>query len=172
MWSIGLALVTYLVVTIVLGIIWSSEPDAFDVQENAIEIADGDESKLVPGYITTAATATVADTLLTKPGGFIRNDVSLPGLYLDNIPNWEQGALNAVRDMARALRNDFSRSQSQSREDPDLILAQTLFNNDSEIWLLPRPESKYREGVDALTSYLNRLSDTNDQDGQFFTRAR
>ena len=41
---------------------------------------------------------------------------SVTGLYLDNIPNWEFGALVQVRDFARAFREDFSRSQSQSTE--------------------------------------------------------
>ena len=108
---------------------------------------------------------------LNKPGGFLRNDISLPSLYLDNIPHWEQGTLDAVRDMARAMRNDFSRSQSQSREDPDLVDAQTLFNNDSDKWIFPAAESKYNEGIDKLRSYLNRLADEREQDGQFFTRA-
>lgn len=171
LWTAGLIIITYLIVTVILGIIWSREPDLFDVTENAQTMALAASSTPVPGYTTTAATIRVADILLHKPGGFIRNDISLPSLYLDNMPNWEQGSLNAVRDMARALRNDFSRSQSQSREDPDLIEAQTLFNNDSDKWIFPAAESKYSEGSAALTRYLNRLADANDQDGQFYTRA-
>ena len=170
LWSLGVLIFTYLVITVVLGVIWSGTPGAFDVRQNAVDMSDG-TGELVTGYPTTAATIRVADTLLSKPGGFIRNDISLPGLYLDNMPNWEQGTLDAVRDMARAMRNDFSRSQSQSREDPDLIDAQTLFNNDSDKWIFPSAESKYSEGVDAMTRYLKRLADANDQDGQFFTRA-
>ena len=170
-WTLGLALVTYLVVVLVLGIFWSRQPDAYDVRETALAMAGGDQNKLVPGYTTTAATIRVADTLLSKPGGFLRNDISLPSLYLDNMPNWEQGALDAVRDMARAMRNDFSRSQSQSREDKDLVDAQTLFNNDSDKWIFPAAETRYGEGIEAMTRYLDRLADEREQDGQFFTRA-
>ena len=171
LWSAGLALITYLVVTVILGIYWSREPSHFDVKTNALEMVNGDSSKLVSGFTTTAATIRIADVTLHKPGGFLRNDISLPSLYLDNMLNWEHGTINALRDMARVMRNDFSRSQSQSQEDKDLSLAQTLFNNDSQKWLLPSAESKYNEGIDALNSYLTRLIDERDQDGQFFTRA-
>ena len=36
---------------------------------------------------------------------------------MDNIPNWELGALVQLRDMVRTLRNNMSRSQSQSTEE-------------------------------------------------------
>lgn len=34
-WTLGLFLVTYLIVVLVLGLYWSNEPDTFDVNENA-----------------------------------------------------------------------------------------------------------------------------------------
>jgi hypothetical protein len=69
------------------------------------------------------------------------------------------------------MRNDFSRSQSQSVEDKDLQIADPQFNYDSESWILPSTESEYRKGVEALYRYLERLADQKSQDGQFFTRA-
>jgi hypothetical protein len=171
LWSLGMALVTYAVVVIVLGVLWSRDPDLFDVRANALNMADNDESKLVTGYLTTAATVRIAETLLDKPGGYLSNDVSPPGVYLDNMPNWEFGNLVAVRDMVRALRNDFSRSQTQSVEDKDLMVADPQFNYDSESWILPSTESEYRKGIVALRRYLDRLADEQAQDGQFFTRA-
>lgn len=170
LWKLGLVLLVYLVVVLVLGLLWSREPAFFDVRENALEMTGDDPAKMVPGYATTATTIHVAETLLNKSGGFVRNDITLPGLYLDNMPQWEQGALDAVRDMARAMRNDFSRSQSQSREDRDLVEAQTLFNNDSDKWIFPAAEGRYRDGIEAMQRYLARLSDDRELDGQFFTR--
>ncbi len=170
-WTIGLFLVTYALVVIVLGFIWSRSPGEFDVRENALEKAHNEQKKLVPGYVTTAATIRVAETLLDKPGGYLSNDVTPPGLYLDNIPNWEFGALTELRDMARSLRNEFSRSQTQSVEDKDLQVAEPKFNYDSNSWILPSTESEYRAGIEALYRYLNRLSDDKALDGQFFTRA-
>jgi hypothetical protein len=170
-WSLGLFLVTYAVVVVVLGIYWSRSPDTFDVKESAVQMAGGDESKLVPGYVTTATAIRIGETLLDKPGGYLSNDMTPPGVYLDNIPNWEFGVLTELRDLARAMRNDFSRSQTQSVEDKDLQVAEPQFNFDSESWILPSTESAYRKGLNALDSYLDRLADENARDAQFFTRA-
>lgn len=171
LWTSGVVIVTYVVIVIVLGIYWSREPAHFNVRENAIEMANGDESKLVSGFVTTATTIRVAETMLDKPGGYLSNDKTPPGVYLDNIPNWEFGVLTHLRDFTRALRNDFSRSQSQSIEDKDLMVAQPQFNYDSDSWILPSTESEYYKGVKALRRYLDRLADERAQDGQFFTRA-
>jgi hypothetical protein len=170
-WTLGLFVVTYVIVVIVLGFIWSRSPGDFDVREQALTLANNEQKKLVPGYVTTATSIHIAETLLDKPGGYLSNDVTPPGIYLDNIPNWEFGALTELRDLVRSMRNDFSRSQTQSVEDKDLQVADPQFNYDSESWILPSTESEYRKGVDALYRYLERLADENAQDGQFFTRA-
>ena len=64
------------------------------------------------------------DVLLNKRGGYLSNDILPPWVFLDNVPNWEFGVLTQVRDLSRAMRNDFSRSQTQSTEDPDLMEAE------------------------------------------------
>ena len=46
---------------------------------------------------------------------------------MDNIPNWELGALVQLRDMVRTLRNNISRSQSQSTENLNLVNAEGCF---------------------------------------------
>ena len=112
-----------LIFLIGLSVYWSNKPDIFDVVESASDRAQSQEQKVVVGYTTTNTLVQVANTLLHKPGGFISNDVGLPGVWLDNITNWEFGVLVQVRDMSRALRKDFSRSQSQSQEDPDVAVA-------------------------------------------------
>ncbi len=170
-WTLGLFLVTYAIAVIVLGIIWSRSPGEFDVRTNALSIAKNDQKKLVPGYVTTATAITIGETLLDKPGGYLSNDVTPPGIYLDNIPNWELGVLTELRDLTRSLRNDFSRSQSQSAEDKDLQVAESHFNYDNKSWILPSTESEYRQGIESLYHYLNRLADAKAYDGQFFTRA-
>lgn len=171
LWTLGIMLLTAAIVIVVLGVIWSREPGFFDVRANALEKAQNNEQKLVPGYMTTAAAIRIAETLLHKRGGYLSNDMLPPGIYLDNMPNWEFGVLTELRDTVRALRNDFSRSQTQSVEDPDLAVADPQFNYESESWILPSTESEYQKGVEALYRYLNRLADDKDYDGQFFTRA-
>lgn len=169
-WSLGLALVTLLVVVLVLMFLWSREPAPFDVRENALAMAGG-ERTLVPGYTITATAIRLGETLLDKPGGYLSNDLLPPGVLMDNIPNWEFGVLVQLRDITRAMRNDFSRSQTQSTEDKDLIIAEPQFNFDSDSWILPSTEGEYRQGIAALRRYLARLADDNPADGQFFSRA-
>ncbi len=176
LWASGLAVVTLTVILFVVGIIWSAEPDPFDVREKALERAGGDDSLLVPGYLTTSTLMGVVETMLDKPGGYLSNDrlppTSLLGLpLLDNIPNWEFGVLVMVRDTARILRNDFSRSQSQSREDPDLANAEPSFNFPNDSWLFPPTEREYRKGIRHLDAYLQRLASRNDPNTQFYARA-
>jgi hypothetical protein len=170
-WTLGLFLVTYLLVIFILGLVWSRSPSIFNVDEYAATLVEQDQSRLVPGTHTVAAALGIADTLLNKPGGYISNDMTPPGVLLDNIPEWEFGALTELRDLSRALRNDFSRAQTQSAEDRDLQIADPQFSYDSDSWILPSTESEYRKGVAALRRYFERLTDDVARDGQFFARA-
>jgi len=90
---------------------------------------------------------------------------------MDNVPNWEFGVLTATRDLARALRNDFSRSQTQSVEDKDLQEADPLFSSPNDRWLLPSSESQYRKAIEHVGAYLTRLGDSDDSNAQFYARA-
>lgn len=170
-WTIGLALVTLMLALTVLAMFWSREPAQFDVRQAAVDLLGNNEKKLVTGHVTTAAAIKVAETMLTKPGGYLSNDITPPSIFLDNIPNWEFGVLVQIRDLARALRNDMSRSQSQSLEDVDLAEAEPHFNFDNDSWVFPPTESKYRDGINAGKEYFYRLSDPGRTNTQFFARA-
>ncbi len=161
----------YVVVAIILGMFWSVEPDTFSVRERALQEVDGDSNKMVTGVYTTASVIHVVETMLHKPGGYLTNDVTLPGLWVDNIPNWEYGVLIQVRDMSKALRESFSRSQSQSLENAHLASAEPQFNFSNNSWLLPKTESEYSEGVEDLRAYLNSLTDSGATNAQFYARA-
>ena len=76
-----------------------------------------------------------------------------------------------LRDLSKAMRESFSRSQSQSAEDPDLAYAESRFNYDHTKWLFPAAETGYGEGIDFVDSYLQRLLNNDDLDAQFFARA-
>ncbi len=170
--KLGLAaLVVYLLLSLLVGWYWSSEPDTFAVEANAAAQLAHDNRAAVTGAATAAALITVADTLLAKPGGFLTNDILPPGVWLDNLPNWEYGVLIQVRDLSKAMREAFSRSQSQSTEDTDLALAESRFNFDNNSWALPASEAQYREGIRFLRKYLSRLADEDQQNAQFFARA-
>ena len=144
---------------------WSREPDTFWVNEKV------DGERTVIGYSTTDTLIRVAETLLEKPGGYLTNDIMPPGLFLDNIPNWELGVLQQVRDLARVVRNDYSRSQSQSREDPDVAVAEPKFFFDNNSWILPPSESEYRDAIEGFQRYRERLSGVGEPEAHFFARA-
>ncbi len=154
-----------------LGIYWSDEPAAFDIIEVTNARAPETTAKITTGSYTTSTVINVIETLLEKRGGYLSNDILPPSVFLDNIPNWEFGVLVQVRDLTRSMRNDFSRSQSQSTEDVDLIIAEPQFNFDNQSWILPATETEYQEGIDALYGYLNRLQNPANPEAQFYARA-
>ncbi|MCB1670959.1 MAG: DUF2333 family protein [Gammaproteobacteria bacterium] len=154
-----------------LGIYWSLEPDSFSVSANQAERLAASGGSPRPGSASAATLIRIAQTLLDKPGGYLSNDVMPPGLYLDNIPNWEFGVLVQVRDFSRAFRESFSRSQSQSEEDRDLREAEPLFSFDYQSWMFPPTESEYGRAIGLLDSYLDRLTNPQNNDAQFFARA-
>lgn len=162
---LAIAAIVVLLILLLLGWYWSQEPDFVSLDKPITT-----EQRAV-GAATTEMLIKSVETLLNKPGGYLSNDVMPPSVMVDNIPNWEFGVLQQVRDLAKALRNDYSRSQTQSVADKDLEIAEPKFNVDSEAWLLPSAEGEYSEGVDALKSYLQRLQDPAEQNAQFYARS-
>lgn len=164
-------LVAYGVSVAGLSSYWSWQPATFDVAASAQARYRSDEAAPVIGVATAAAIVQVATTLLDKPGGYLSNDRMLPGLMMDNMPNWEAGVLKELRDSVRALRNDLSRSGSQSVENADLREADAFINSDAYSWFLPSTESQYRQAIAALERYTTNLADPNNQSARFFARA-
>ncbi|TXH93208.1 MAG: DUF2333 family protein [Pseudomonas sp.] len=169
--SLGALLGLYLLAAMLVGWCWSQEPELFPVQLHAQISAEKAQRQMVSGYTTVETLRQVAQTLLTKPGGYLSNDIAPPGLWLDNMPAWEYGVLVQVRDLSRALRKDFARSQSQSTEDPNLAKAEPRFNFDNKSWALPASEAEYAEGLKSLDRYLAALSDSGQSRAQFYARA-
>lgn len=160
------------VLVMLIGMWWyNDEPAPFDPVERAQRHAESHGHEPVPGFTTASTVIEVVDVLLTKRGGYMSNDILPPWVLLDNVPNWEFGALTQVRDLARALRNDFSRSQTQSTEDPDLAEADPLFHYDNGRWIPPATEGRYRKANDRLETYLQRLTDPLATNAQFYARA-
>jgi hypothetical protein len=168
---VGLGLALYAFVALALGIVWSRQPPAFDVAALQAEALAASGGKAEPGTAVVAAAIGVAETLLDKPGGFLHNDLTLPGLYLDNMPNWEYGALKELRDSVHALRNDFSRAQTQSIENVHTKRADVKLAIDASSWLLPSAEDEYRQAVDSLRLFMSDLATRQDGTARFYARA-
>ena len=169
--AVGVLVAIYAVVILALMWWWDYEPPHFDVATTAESRVAAKHEKLVPGSVTVSTVIGCAQTLLDKRGGYLSNDHLPPGVLMDNVPNWEFGVLVATRDLSDALRNEFSRSQTQSTEDADLKEAAPLFNSPNDRWLLPPSERQYRKAIGYVDSYLTRLADSNTEDAQFFARA-
>jgi len=169
--SVVLVICLYLLLTTGLGIYWSITPGHFDPVERARDYAAEDGLEVVTGSVTTATLMAVMETLLDKPGGYLHNDRFPPGIWLDNMPNWEFGVLIQVRDLSRAMREVFSRSQSQSTEDEDLALAEPRYHFDSNSWILPSSESEYRKALEYTRNFFSRLSAADAPDAQLYARA-
>jgi len=107
-WSISLISLSALFILFLVGNYWSLEPNQIDIEENAklqlnkvikkFQPLSKENNQLVTGVTTTATLISVSELLLEKPGGFLRNDISPPGLWLDNMPNWEFGVLKQLED--------------------------------------------------------------------------
>ncbi|MGJ8664214.1 MAG: DUF2333 family protein, partial [Marinicella sp.] len=166
----GLGLVLFLALQLLLAMYYDQEPEFFDVRANAELRAGEHHHEHVTGFTSGATFMEVTEVLLSKPGGYMSNDVMPPFVLMDNMPNWEFGVLVQVRDFARVMRNDISRSQSQSEEDTDLAEADPKFHNDNDKWIWPQTEGRYREGQEHFHNYLTRLADTSDPEAQFFAR--
>lgn len=167
----GGVLGVYIVVCIVFGVLWDHEPDLFDVRENAARMIEPWNRQMVTGVTTTSTMITMAETLLDKRGGYLSNDIFPPSIWMDNVPNWEFGVLVQLRDMSRIMRNDLSRSQSQSQEDPDLSQAEGKFFYRNDSWIFPETEGEYRDGIAYLRAYLERLANPANTRAQFYARA-
>jgi len=172
--TIGAAVASVFLLFYFVGVYWSLDVDAFDVHQEVTAAATADNVTPVIGYTTTTTLIKVATSILDKPGGYLSNDALPPGVLLDNMPSWEFGVLEMVRDMALVLRKDFSRSQSQSLENVHIKQAQPKFNIDNRSWAMPSAESEYRKAIDSLYKYRNALvgiSKIKDDHAQFYARA-
>jgi len=172
-WKYWVLTLVILVVTLwsALGLYWSNEPGYSDVAELAQRNAQNNGQQVVVGYTTAFTLKHLTEAMLSKPGGYLSNDVTPPSIFMDNMPSWEFGVVIQLRDLSRALRKDMSRSQSQSTEDPDLAKAEPLLHFDHNSWMLPSTEGEYRNAVKLLDGYLNRLADPAQGNAQFYARA-
>ena len=147
-------LLVYLIVIFGMAWYWSREPELLQIHPaHHLEAA----TDRTVGTTTTQTLQDIARTLLEKNGGYISNDAFPPGVFMDDMPNWEYGVLTQLRDFSRILKETMARAPGQLREDNDLVVAESRFRFDSHSWMVPASESQYREGIEHLQSYQDRL---------------
>ncbi len=155
-WMLPVAVATVLL-TGLLMLHWGRQPESLNIDALAREELEAAGGERVTGALFTASILGVGGTLLDKPGGFLHNDRLPPGAIMDNMPSWECGVVMALRDAVQALRDDFTRSQTQSIENLQVKEADLKFAMDPKRWVLPAAEDSYREGLSALRAYLAEL---------------
>jgi hypothetical protein len=148
-------LVIALLVAVALGIWWSRPPPTFDVEQATAERRE-EASPASRGAVTTATLITSLQTLRDKPGGYLRNDIAPPGVWLDNLPSWELGVLEASRDLAGTL------PAMEAGEAPALDAAVERLARSHDDWFYPGTEHHLGEAVAALDDYLSALGEAGD----------
>jgi len=125
-----ISLVSFLILLWIVAWWFSEEPDTFDVEQRVEAEAKRLNLEPVNGFATSTAAIDVLDTLLNKRGGYMSNDLLPPFAWVDDIPAWEYGVVQMTRDLLLVMRNEYSRSQSQSAENTFLVVAQPAMNID------------------------------------------
>lgn len=113
-----------------------------------------------------AVEAALIDREVNRNGWISNDPFFLPGSLLDNMPNYQQGMLQAMRRFTLELQDQIGRSRASSSIDPDLQKAVGLLNYSPTVWLwnsgsiapAPSSESQYRAALRALQNYNDRLS--------------
>ncbi|PID66483.1 MAG: hypothetical protein CR975_02745 [Gammaproteobacteria bacterium] len=177
-WRSALLVGTLIAAIVIAMFFFSGDPATISPREALIKYlpadkvdAEGNPKVIKTGATTTAMTIYLIDSLQDKSGGYLSNDVTPPGILMDNMPAWEYGVLRNLRDISKVFRNNFSTSGSQTKMDKDLAEVENKLSIDSEQWMFPSPEASYDDAARALQHYLNRIIDDNDADAQFYARA-
>jgi hypothetical protein len=91
----------------------------------------------------------------------------MPGYFLDNMPNYQQGIIYAVSRFVLELTDQIGRSRGSSEVDRDLDKASGLLKYPGTIWIFDfstsivptaSSESQYRSAQRSLISYNQRLA--------------
>lgn len=144
-------IIVYLLVVIGLGIWWSRTPEPLVIDESVVvQRGTGETAR---GAVTTAGMVSILDTLLNKPGGYLRNDLAPPGVWLDNMPTWEFGVLQQMRQLALAM------PAMSTQALPEVEQASEALLGSSRDWFYPSTEHRLNQAGDALNRYLQRLEE-------------
>jgi hypothetical protein len=161
--------VIYLLACILLGIWWSWTPSPTDPQQaveqqrgfpQSVDTRGGDtQSPVPPGETLLASNISIIDTLLDKSGGYLRNDVMPPGLWLDNMPNWEKGVTQQVRDAVASLGATLDVGSAPLGQANDEL------SGDLDSWRWPASERVLRAARNNLGEAFTALENASGQRG-------
>jgi hypothetical protein len=108
-----------------------------------------------PGIATTEAVIDVLDyELRGRWWGWRPNDLIQ---ITDNVKNYQLGVLEVSRRSVVALAERMSRTGSTALYDPNLEMAMNWIMVKAESYWFPSAESKYKETIEDMRAYVNRL---------------
>lgn len=162
---VAIVCLLYLIAVCAIGWYWSREPGLL-----ALRVLRTEAPQTL-GLTSTQALQDMTEVLLNKPGGYLSNDVSPPGVWMDNLPGWELGVLTQLRDFNKTLKQRIGRSPELFRDDNDLVVAESRFLFDNRSWMLPSSSSQYSEGMEHLRFYQHRLQFDGDDRAIFVANA-
>jgi hypothetical protein len=166
------ALASYGLAVVVLGCYWSIAPSSLNLSVRGEGQSAGLKAPAVSGVATSATLIALGETLLNKPGGLLSNDIAPPGVWQDDMPQWELGVLLQLRDHIQVLSQSLSQSSLNHELDRDLQKAEVRFNFSHRSWGLPAAEAQYRAGIEYLQQYQARLLLGAASDAHFYADAQ
>ncbi len=134
-------------------------------------IDDNPDFAVAPANKGESAAVAIAAALIDREvndHSWVANDpFFLPGYYLDNMPNFQQGVIYALGRFTVLLGDQMGRARGSSQIDPDLDQAAGLLKYPGDVWifnpqtsLLPTASSQaqYRAARKSLLNYNARLA--------------
>lgn len=119
------------------------------------------------GSAAVAMMAALIDREVNQNSWTANDPFFVPSVWLDNMPNYQQGIMSALATFSFELQDQLGRTRGSSQVDPDLKTAASKLQYEGEIWyldfsssLLPvaTAESQYRAARRALLDYNMRLA--------------
>lgn len=168
----------FVVLSAAFFVSWASYVFYINSKPEIVDINDIIKSEGVENYDTVVGDATVSaliysvDTMLHKRGGYTANDLAVKIGLFDDMPSFERGVIAQARELAYALRDQFSKSNSSDLTNEYVKMIQPLLNFHDDAWNpLASSEGSYGEAVELSRFYLKGISNPEDQKSMFFTRA-
>lgn len=119
------------------------------------------------GSAAVEAVESLIDREINKTGWVANDPFFVPSAMLDNMPNYQQGLMNALARFSFELRDQLGRTRGSSAVDADLESAAGLLPYPGDVWLfnpdvslLPTAssEKQYLAAARALARYNARLA--------------
>lgn len=140
------------------GILSHSIDESLDLRPGTADLPPG-------GSVTIGMTSAVLARELET--GWVPNDPWFyPTAWLDNMPAFQRGVVIGLRPVVLEMRDRVGRTRGSGSTDEDLERAYSTLSYPPDLWwmglewpfLRASSETNYREAIDSLRSYNQRLS--------------